>query len=375
MAASSSSQDQAIAIVSTGCFHKALWIPHTPDHPQLRVTYATTTNFDSVSLPVILFISPMFGLRWSALHFDKLARECGVRIICVDRPGFGGSMLVHLNLRMRVWLETIPILLEKVQVKHVNIVTHSAGTMYTLNTLCKLRSILDPKAPYVAFLAPYVPFVHSGATLPSVASKLPVAMIDSLSGISTFVNNKIRPSASWSGGIISAAAQFAFPPSTDVPTAEPSSSTTPLERYGYDKDTAETIEKLSFKYQFQESTKGANEEAKLCLGKCNEDDWGEAADYLCCIRTIAVNESSTSRGSDVARLKVEAFFAGSDVMIGKRGQQFFEQCWQRQEVAGEVDFKTSAFPEADHDSVLVDHKKGALKVVFERIAALSRNSG
>jgi hypothetical protein len=64
----------------------------------------------------------------------------------------GGSTRVEANIRMQVWLETVPILLEKVNVEHVSIVTHSAGGIYTLNTLAEHRSILDPKAPYVALL-------------------------------------------------------------------------------------------------------------------------------------------------------------------------------------------------------------------------------
>lgn len=64
----------------------------------------------------------------------------------------GGSTPVSLDIRMQVWFETVPALLRKVNVQHVSIVTHSAGGVYTLNTLAKLRSILDSKAPYVALL-------------------------------------------------------------------------------------------------------------------------------------------------------------------------------------------------------------------------------
>ena len=53
---------------------------------------------------------------------------------------------------MRVWLETVPALLRRLDVKHVAMVTHSAGAVYTLNTLIHHRSLLDPDAPYVAFL-------------------------------------------------------------------------------------------------------------------------------------------------------------------------------------------------------------------------------
>lgn len=225
--------------------------------------------------------------------------------------------------------------------------------------------------------APWVPTAHSGATLSTIVAKLPTYLLDSCAGLSTFINSKIVPSASWSGGIISsAAALFSFPASTDIPGAATSTSTTPFERYGFDEDTAKLIEKLSSKYQFAESNTGANEELKLCLRKYDDADWGEAADYLSCICKIAVNEAALgSREPNVAKVSVEAFFGGSDIMIAKRGQEYFEQCWQSDRVKEKVDFTTSTFPEADHDSVLIDQKKGALKIVFERIVELSKNRG
>lgn len=155
-----------------------------------------------------------------------------------------------------------------------------------------------------------------------------------------------------------------------------STSTTPFEQYGFDKDTAQLIKKLSSKYQFAESNAGANEEAKLCLRKCNDADWGEAADYSDCIRNIAVNEAAlVTREPSAAKVSVEAFFGGSDIMIAKRGQKYFEQCWQSDGVKEKVDFATSTCPEANHDSVLFDQKKGALKTVFERIVQLGHDRG
>lgn len=225
--------------------------------------------------------------------------------------------------------------------------------------------------------APFVASAHSGATLPTITAKLPTKVLDSCAGLNTFINNKIIPSASWSGGIISSTtALLSFPASTDIPGAETSTSTTPFERYGFDKDTAKLIEKLSSKYQFAESTTGANEELKLCLRKCDDADWGEAADYSSCIRKIAVNEAAIgSREPNAAKVNVEAFFGGSDIMIAKRGQEYFEQCWQSDGVKGKVNFTTSTLPEANHDSLLIDQKKGALKIVFERIAELGKNRG
>lgn len=224
--------------------------------------------------------------------------------------------------------------------------------------------------------APFVPAAHSGATLPTIAAKLPTPLLDSWAGLNTFINTKIMPTAAWSGGIMSSAAAMlpSFPASTDVPGPETSTSTTPFERYGFDQDTAKLIDKLLSKYQFAESTRGANEEVKLCLRRCDDADWGEAADYAGCIRKIAVNEAAPGdREPDAAKLRVDGFFAGSDIMIAKRGQEFFERCWQSDEVGGKVDFTTQTFPEANHDAVLIDQKRGGLKIVFERIAELGKH--
>ena len=225
--------------------------------------------------------------------------------------------------------------------------------------------------------APFVLRAHSGATLPMIAANLPTNLLNSYADLAKFVNSKIIPSASWSGGIISSATSLlSFPGSTDMVGVETSASITPSERYGFDEDTVKLMEKLSSKYQFAENGTGVNDELKLCLQKCVDADWGEAADYPSCIRKIASNEATLiSLEPNTTKLRVEAFFGGSDIMIAKRGQEYFEQCWQSEEARGKIDFTTSTFPEANHDSVLIDYKKGALKIVFERIAEQGRNRG
>lgn len=227
-------------------------------------------------------------------------------------------------------------------------------------------------------IAPWVPTIHSGAIFTSIAAKLPTNMLDTFAGLVTFINSKITPSASWSGGIISSAAArlSSATSSTNISEAETSTSsfTTLFERYGFDENTAKLIEKLSSKYLFAEGIAGANEEAKLCLRKCDDADWGEAADYSDCINKIAVNESAfDGRERNAAKLNVDAFFGGSDVVIAKRGQIYFEQCWQSDRVKEKVDFTTSTLSETNHDSLLVDQEKGALKIVFEKIVQRSKN--
>lgn len=64
----------------------------------------------------------------------------------------GGSTPVSLGVRMQVWLEMVPALLKILNVNHVNVFAHSAGTTYALNTIYHLRDILDPDHPYVGFI-------------------------------------------------------------------------------------------------------------------------------------------------------------------------------------------------------------------------------
>jgi hypothetical protein len=226
-------------------------------------------------------------------------------------------------------------------------------------------------------IAPFVPTVHSDATLTTIAAKLPTNLLDSWAGFSTFVNTKVLPSASWSGGFISSlAARLSPSASTEIPGAETSTSTTDVEQYGFDEETAKLIKKLSSKYQFAETNTGANEEVKLCLRKCNDADWGEAADYSSCIRKMAHNEAAlATREPNAVKLSVEAFFAESDIMSGERGQKYFELCWQNDEVKGKVNFATSTLSGTDHDSVLIDHKKGGMRIVFEKIAKMGSGRG
>ncbi|KAG8625847.1 hypothetical protein KVT40_006248 [Elsinoe batatas] len=313
----------------------------------------------------------MFGTRWVSLLFDKLARDCGVRLICVDRPGFGGSTSVPLELRMNVWLETVPALLERLQVEHVALLTHSAGAVYTLNTLIHHRRFLDPVTPFVGFIAPYVPFTLSGANVTSALSHLPTAMIDGFAGLTTFIRKNVVPSAVWSGSIVSSSAAYLTSRGIDNPEGQVSTTVTPSEQYGFDEEISKLIEKLSTEYQLAENNTGANEEAKLCLRKCDDAAWGDAADYKGCIRRIVAIEATIhqNRGGD-GKLKIESYFAASDLLVAKGGQTYFEQCWRDQNTDSAVDFTSTTMPDTDHDSVLADLRKGAVKTIFEQIASL-----
>jgi len=268
---------------------------------------------------------------------------------------------------MKVWLETVPTLLQKTNVKHVSLVTHSAGGVYTFNTLVALRHILDPKAPFVGLLAPWVPTTLSNAPLTSLASKLPASVIDYLSPLQGFIVSKIAPTLSFSGGLFSTTAALVGGRKDVDSSIQAGSLEDAAEKYGVDVETAKIMRSLAVKFNLAEDTTGANEEAKLCLMKGGKADWGALANYEACVQSIADSEKQRVQAGEV-KLRMEAAFASSDVIIGKGGQEYFERCWRWEGVAGSVDFASRTCEGVDHDGVLVDFQKGALKGLFESVA-------
>jgi pimeloyl-ACP methyl ester carboxylesterase len=78
-----------------------------------------------------------------------------------DRPGFGGSTPVPLDQRVNIWLEIVPAVLEKLEVKHVALMSHSAGTFYAFNTAVMLPHLLYPGKGFMACLGMllFLPFL------------------------------------------------------------------------------------------------------------------------------------------------------------------------------------------------------------------------
>lgn len=246
------------------------------------------------------------------MHVDHLAKQTGVRVVCADRPGMGGSTLVPLNIRIKVWLETVPALLEHLKISHVSVVCHSAGTIYALNTLYHFRELLDPQAPYVGLLAPWVDNVYSRTTLMNMATKVPTGMVDNLSSIIKFVNKRVVPVTSWSGGIVSSSMGLFQTEGGNVD----SDDTSLVEKYGVDEYTAKSIETLCTKYFFEEDVTAGNEEAKLCLKKAGPGLWGSCEDFSKYAHLVNDKEQQRLNSESATDLKVklrlQVYFAESD---------------------------------------------------------------
>lgn len=207
----------------------------------------------------------------------------------------------------------------------------------------------------------------------NIASKIPSPVIGCLSSLQAFVLSKVAPTLSFSGGLIStSAALLGSTPNADAAAQARFDDEDATARYGVDFATAKQMLSFATKFSLAEDTTAGNEEAKLCLMKGGKESWGVLADYEACVRSIVDNEDTSSGHGEVARLKIDAAFAASDMLIGKGGQEFFEKCWRQEGMAGKVDFESRTVKGTDHDSILSGFEHGILESTFHKIAARNR---
>jgi len=202
----------------------------------------------------------------------------------------------------------------------------------------------------------------------TLVSTLPSGLIGSFDKVVRFMNARVAPVTVWSGDIISSVTNVFKTSPSDLNSGEP----TAAEKYGKGEEVGQIIEKLQWKWFMAESTQAVNEDALLCLKKFGTGCWGACEDYEDYVRLLTKQrEDRHSSDPSSAKLAIDVFFSESDVMIGKGGQRYFERIWEQDGVTSTIDVSTAVMPGTNHDSVILDLKKGALKTAFERIANAS----
>jgi hypothetical protein len=56
----------------------------------------------------VLFLGGIFGGRYLGAVLDETATQKGVRVLCLDRPGMGGSTPVEIEEKMDTTLGSSP---------------------------------------------------------------------------------------------------------------------------------------------------------------------------------------------------------------------------------------------------------------------------
>ncbi|CAG8975835.1 hypothetical protein HYALB_00009415 [Hymenoscyphus albidus] len=372
-----SNKDFAIEYVCQKRMHQSFTIPGTENRNPLKVTYATA-GLENDDAPTIVFISGMYGMRWIALLQHHIALKVGVRLVCVDRPSFGGSTPVPISERISTWLQTIPHLLSHLKCSHVVPIAASAGIVFLLNTLYHMPFILPPKSPYSVILAPWVHPKNSNAAMMSfVASNwMPKALVEKhWDNVSGFVATKLLPGFAASGGLMEGIAAAAGSNSSGCPGStkakkqkqDHDDEMTSMELYGMTCAQRNEVENLGLKYMFAENTSGANDEALLCLRKGKETDvgWGVCEDYVAFVPKLAEKWKKSSGDGESAKLKLrlQVYYAASDAMSGEGGRKFFEECWREDKCGDAIEFLGSTVPDTSHDSIGFS-ENGVLEKVF-----------
>ena len=200
---------------------------------------------------------------------------------------------------------------------------------------------------------------HSEVALLSATSIVPNALVSNVVPIIKFINNKLMPGigpiASFSSGMLGSA-------STENPSDAPDGET---------KAMRKELGKVTMKYVFEENTEGPGQEAMFCIRRGPKDMWGPWEDYDKGVRMITEQEASLDTrkpNGERAKLRVHAFFAESDALIGKKGADWFDSCWKEGNKEGQILYTSETVPDTGHDSI-VDLEKGVTERIFEEVVA------
>ncbi|KAM3464806.1 hypothetical protein NHJ6243_002129 [Beauveria neobassiana] len=361
-----SARAEAAAYISQASFHKKFTMPATASHDEMTFSYSDVgvspeEQTGATQVPVVLFHPGLFASRYVGVSLHALAKHLGIRVITVDRPGFGSSTAVSVEKRVDVWVELVPLLLAHLNIPHITIVSHCAGTVYALNLLYRCRDILNPERPIAVLLAPWVDPQHSKMTMMQVAQYIPAPAYSLFNGLSRFAARGMLTTVSSSEAVFNA---FGMGKRSEAEERAVQS---------WDQENSLKLERecgLSTKFQgalqlqtvehiFSENTAGSSDEARHCARKVAQGSWGKADDYAVFVKEVAEQERSrrgkTTDGVSAAKLKVMAFFAATDNIVGEGGRKYVEKCWQG--TPGEFDdafeFRYKTIAGSGHDELVV----------------------
>ncbi|WVW82938.1 hypothetical protein I302_104953 [Kwoniella bestiolae CBS 10118] len=121
-----------------------------PEKP-LHVSLAEVGN--PSGKPVIVFLG-LGCVRYLIALFDDIAKTFNLRLICIDRWGFGKTDQVPSDKRNPLdWAEVVIRVLDQLGVREFQVLAHSAGAPYAMATALKMQERIKGK---VHLLAPWV---------------------------------------------------------------------------------------------------------------------------------------------------------------------------------------------------------------------------
>ncbi|KAL5336979.1 Alpha/Beta hydrolase protein [Aspergillus crustosus] len=326
-------------------FHRRITLD--TQHGPLNVSYA---DIGCATGPTLLYLPGMFASRYLGIPMHLMAERAGVRLVVVDRPGMGASTNVEPGDRIAVWLDMLPRLLAHLNIQRVNLVSHSAGAIFLLNTWARYRELI---APVVTLLAPWVDPAHSRVVPMQLAQYVPTKAFAIWHQIPRFFVTQASPVFASSGALVR---KMSMSSGLSGGASQDESDRTFLDAnyrrierdYGVPVKESAELSELAVQYMFSEETVGGNGEALQCLRKTKGSDWGACEDYAGCARTLGQQErEGGGRGS----VKLRVYHAETDSMVGKKGQRYVDECWNLGEGYDGIEYTARMVKGTDHDTV------------------------
>lgn len=125
--------------------------PRQSPDPPLRVSVAEVGSLTGA--PVLLFLG-LGCVRYLTALFDDLAKALDLRLICIDRWGYGKTDMVDESKRgLREWAAIVERVVDEMKIKQFSVLAHSAGCPYALAAANRMKERVVGK---IHLLAPWV---------------------------------------------------------------------------------------------------------------------------------------------------------------------------------------------------------------------------
>ncbi|KAF4335503.1 hypothetical protein FBEOM_10638 [Fusarium beomiforme] len=303
-------------------FSQTFQLPADPsdEHASIQVKYSDYGYHNAADEKVLLFFAPLCASRIFHCAKDELAKKYRVRIVVMDRPGFGG---------------TDPVKLEK------------------RPAMC--RKILNPERPYLAIGAPWILPSHSHVMTMSVTQSLPASMLAQADKLIGFVNGTLGPVVATSAGI---SQMFGGGKKKNVQGG--------AEETMADALFEESLEPFLFKLVHAESIRGFSDESLFLMQKIEGvSGWGDWTDYDDLVPKLVQALKGVGK-----KLTVDVYYAEEDSMIGAPGTdgpEWLNSCFKGDEVGQVITYNTETIPAADHDTIW-SIRRGVPLDVFKKLA-------
>lgn len=135
--------------------NRTLHLPRPYPEKPLRLSLAEVGS--PTGKPILIFLG-LGCVRYLIALFDEIAKAFNLRLICIDRWGYGKTDMVSDEKRgLREWAAIVERVLDEIGVKEFGVMAHSAGAPYALAVAQRMESRVLGRVHLLA------PWVNTGA--------------------------------------------------------------------------------------------------------------------------------------------------------------------------------------------------------------------